>query len=292
MIVLTGNDYIYISKLEDVPVEDGDEIIVINLLQEDHNGQDQHLSNLRPRNHPGSDTFDEDRTDQVEDRNYSPRRSSGNKGGNFASRGDHAGRQWEESHTLQSARAPSQPGNNGGAITSRGDNAGRQWEESHTLQSARAPSQPGNNGGAITLNEKRSSPMALLYDNRRSSPNPDHGAGSRSNDKIRQSFKCPRFSGQTKEWKNWNKGFMRYLSIWELEHVVQPDFLDVAPLTNEKLRDNKMVYFILEDAVQSSPLAASYVRQAPLNNGFEAYYTLYDGFVFAGTTTATLLLND
>ncbi len=51
--------------------------------------------------------------------------------------------------------------------------------------------------------------------------------------------------------------------IWELEHVVQPDFLDVAPLTNEKLRDNKMVYFILEDAVQSSPLAASYVAKHP-----------------------------
>jgi hypothetical protein len=53
-----------------------------------------------------------------------------------------------------------------------------------------------------------------------------------------------------------------------------------------------MVYFIIEDAVQSSPLAAPYVRQAPLNNGFEAYYTLHDGFVFAGTTTATLLLNE
>jgi hypothetical protein len=53
-----------------------------------------------------------------------------------------------------------------------------------------------------------------------------------------------------------------------------------------------MVYYIIEDAVQSSPLAASYVRQAPINNGFEAYYILHDGFVFAGTTTATLLLNE
>jgi hypothetical protein len=29
-----------------------------------------------------------------------------------------------------------------------------------------------------------------------------------------------------------------------------------------------------------------------LNNGFEAYYTLHDGYVFAGATTATLLLNE
>ena len=38
-----------------------------------------------------------------------------------------------------------------------------------------------------------------------------------------------------------------------------------------------MVYYILEDAVQLSPLAASYVRKAPVDNGFEAYYTLHDG---------------
>ena len=53
-----------------------------------------------------------------------------------------------------------------------------------------------------------------------------------------------------------------------------------------------MVFYIIEDSVQNSPLASSYVRQAPLNNGFEAYYLLHDGFVFAGTTTATLLLNE
>jgi len=64
------------------------------------------------------------------------------------------------------------------------------------------------------------------------------------------------------------------------------------PLTPVKKRDNKMVYYIIEDSVQNSPLAASYVRQAPVNNGFEAYYTLHDGFVFAGTSTATLLLNE
>ncbi len=53
-----------------------------------------------------------------------------------------------------------------------------------------------------------------------------------------------------------------------------------------------MVYYIIDDSVQNSPLAATYVRQAALNNGFEAYYTLHDGYVFAGSTTATLLLNE
>ena len=114
----------------------------------------------------------------------------------------------------------------------------------------------------------------------------------KSYDKIRQSFKCPKFSGQARDWKMWDKGFWRYLSIWELEYVLDPSFFDELPLTTDKRRDNKLVYFIIEDSVQNSTLAMSYVRKAALNNGFEAYYTLHDGYVFAGATTATLLLNE
>ena len=114
----------------------------------------------------------------------------------------------------------------------------------------------------------------------------------RSYDKIRQNFKCPKFSGQARDWKIWDKGFWRYLSIWELEYVLDPAFFDEIPLSPEKRRDNKLVYFIIEDAVQNSTLATSYIKQAPLGNGFEAYYVLHDGYVFAGSTTATLLLNE
>jgi hypothetical protein len=115
---------------------------------------------------------------------------------------------------------------------------------------------------------------------------------SRSHDKIKQSFKCPRFSGQTKDWKLWNKGFLRFLSIWDLDYVVDPNFFEETPITESKIRDNKLVYYILEDATQGSPLASAYVRQAPIKNGFEAYYTLLDGFVFSGTTSSTILLNE
>jgi hypothetical protein len=115
---------------------------------------------------------------------------------------------------------------------------------------------------------------------------------SRSQDKIKQTFKCPRFSGNTKDWKLWNKGFQRYLSIWDLEYVLLPDFFDDLPLSSAKVNDNKLVDYILEDATQASPLASSYLRQAPLQNGFEAYYTLHDGFVFAASTASTILLNE
>jgi hypothetical protein len=121
---------------------------------------------------------------------------------------------------------------------------------------------------------------------------PSNSLDPRSYDKIRQSFKCPRFSGQAKEWKMWDKGFLRYLSIWELDYVLNPSFFDVLPLSSAQRRDNKLVYFVIKEAVQASPLALSYIRQVPVHNGFEAYYTLHDGYVFAGTTTATLMLNE
>jgi hypothetical protein len=119
--------------------------------------------------------------------------------------------------------------------------------------------------------------------NKSSMASPVGGGESRGHDKIKQSFKCPRFSGNAKDWKIWHKGFVRFLSIWDLDYVLDPSFFDDFPLSVQKIHDNKMVYFILEDATQGSPLAASYVRQAPVKNGFEAYYTLHDGFVFAGS---------
>jgi hypothetical protein len=115
---------------------------------------------------------------------------------------------------------------------------------------------------------------------------------SKSLEKLKQAFKCPRFSGNAKDWKTWDKGFQRYLAIWDLDHILDPSFFTDAPLSDRKLKENKIVYYLLEDATQGSPLAASYVRQAPIQNGFEAYYTLHDGFVFAGATTSTLLLNE
>ncbi len=118
------------------------------------------------------------------------------------------------------------------------------------------------------------------------------GRVTKGHDKIKQAFKCPRFSGNAKDWKIWNKGFLRFLSIWDIDYVLDPSFFDELSLSAQKVNDNKMVYFILEDATQGSPLAASYVRQAPVKNGFEAYYTLHDGFVFAGSTSSTILLNE
>jgi hypothetical protein len=53
---------------------------------------------------------------------------------------------------------------------------------------------------------------------------------------------------------------------------------------------NKVVYFLIEEAVAVGTLAAKYVRQAPKWNGHEAYLLLYNRFVFSGAQTATILL--
>ncbi len=74
--------------------------------------------------------------------------------------------------------------------------------------------------------------------------------------------------------------------------MLHPECFEETPLPKWKMKDNKFVYYILEDATQGSALASSYVRHVRIENGFEAYYTLQDGFVFAGATASTILINE
>ena len=204
------------GKLEDVPVEDGDEIMVINLLQEEQEEKDQPRSHLRsgkrPSDHQDSEFVNEDA--DANTRGAGTPGRSGNNREDYNTHGNHAGQRWEgsqpvypggglrnhrgELHPLKGARASSRPGTNGEANLCESPQ-GFQRGESHSLTNARAPSQPGTNGGAFTLQKEGDSPRALVFDNRRSSPT--HDPGSRAHDKIRQVFKCPRFSGQPKDWK-------------------------------------------------------------------------------------------
>jgi hypothetical protein len=87
----------------------------------------------------------------------------------------------------------------------------------------------------------------------------------------------------------WNQGFVRYLSINHLDHVIEENFLLVA-LTGDLQDDNKLVYYILEDAVAGSPTASKYVRRAAMWNGNEAYRFLYSGFALSDPASAAILL--
>jgi hypothetical protein len=108
--------------------------------------------------------------------------------------------------------------------------------------------------------------------------------------KMLGNFKLPKFDGNSRYWKTWDKTFIRFLSIHQLDFVIEESFLDVLPLSPSDFGANKMVYYILEDAITPGSLAAKYLRQAAKWNGHEAYSTLYHGYVFSGPQTMALLL--
>jgi hypothetical protein len=88
----------------------------------------------------------------------------------------------------------------------------------------------------------------------------DQGSFS-AGSKMLGSFKLPKFDGASRSWKTWDKAFIRFLSIHQLDYVVEEFFLDVLPLSPNNFSANKMVYYIIEDAVTPGSIAAKYVRQ-------------------------------
>jgi hypothetical protein len=103
-------------------------------------------------------------------------------------------------------------------------------------------------------------------------------------------FKLPKFDGNARHWKTWDKTFVRFLSIHQLDFVLDEAFLAILPFSPQDFGANKMVYYILEDAITPGSLAAKYLRQAAKWNGNETYSKLYNGYVFSGPQTMSLLL--
>jgi hypothetical protein len=127
------------------------------------------------------------------------------------------------------------------------------------------------------LNQHRISPT-------QDSPLPQLGS------KLLATFKLPKFDGVAKSWKPWEKSFQRFLGIHQLDHVLEEHFLDTLWTAPGAKAANKMVYFLVEDAVAPGTLASRLVRQATKWNGHEAFVLLRNGYVFNGPQTATILL--
>jgi hypothetical protein len=72
--------------------------------------------------------------------------------------------------------------------------------------------------------------------------------------------------------------------------VLEEDFLSTLWTASGTKAANKMVYFLVEDAVATGTLASRLVRQATKWNGHEAFTLLRNGYVFNGPQTATILL--
>jgi hypothetical protein len=108
--------------------------------------------------------------------------------------------------------------------------------------------------------------------------------------KLLAMFKLPKFDGVARSWKAWEKSFTRFLSIHGLDHVLEVEFLTILWTVPGAKAANKMVYFLIEDAVATGTLASKLVRQATKWHGHEAFTLLRNGYVFNGPQTATILL--
>jgi hypothetical protein len=108
--------------------------------------------------------------------------------------------------------------------------------------------------------------------------------------KLLASFKLPKFDGVARNWKGWEKAFTRFLGIHQLDHVLEENFLDSLWTAPGAKAANKMVFFLVEDAVATGTLASRLIRQATKWNGHEAFIMLRNGYVFNGPQTATILL--
>ena len=108
--------------------------------------------------------------------------------------------------------------------------------------------------------------------------------------KLLASFKLPKFDGVARNWKGWEKAFSRFLGIHQLDHVLEENFLESLWTAPGAKAANKMVFFLVEDAVATGTLASRLVRQATKWNGHEAFVMLRNGYVFNGPQTATILL--
>jgi hypothetical protein len=108
--------------------------------------------------------------------------------------------------------------------------------------------------------------------------------------KLLSTFKLPRFDGVAKSWKGWEKSFQRFLGFHQLDYVLEEDFPTQLWTIPGAKAANKMVFFLIEDAVAVGTLASKLVRQATKWDGHGAFVILRDGYVFNGPQTATILL--
>ena len=109
--------------------------------------------------------------------------------------------------------------------------------------------------------------------------------------KLLGNFRLTKFNGTSRQWTAWNKSFTRYLSIHQLDYVIEDGFLDLLPYSQDAFAANKLVYYIIEDALEVGTLGTKYFRMAAKWNGHQAYFCLHDAYVMSGPQTASLLLS-
>jgi hypothetical protein len=95
------------------------------------------------------------------------------------------------------------------------------------------------------------------------------------------------FSGLQADFKLFEQALWRVAAVNDLEFT-----LDALYSTSEHFdfRDNKILYYLLEQAVSGSVVAYSHFKKAPKYDGNRAYFALREAYVFSGQANGAILL--
>jgi len=98
----------------------------------------------------------------------------------------------------------------------------------------------------------------------------------------------PKFTGETKDWADWDQALRRVAALNNLEQCLEPGYC--SDFENFDAHDNKVLFFMIQKAVENSAAAMSFFNTAACPNGSAAYFALHDGFTFNGVTEGAILL--
>ena len=100
--------------------------------------------------------------------------------------------------------------------------------------------------------------------------------------------KLDTFSGLQIDFKGWCRNLMRVAGANDLEATLDPSYRPGA--AGFDARHNKLLYYLIQKAVEDSPEAHGHFKLAPQYDGNAAYYRLRENYVFSSQAEAALLL--
>ena len=105
---------------------------------------------------------------------------------------------------------------------------------------------------------------------------------------IGELSKLTTFTGNQVEFKSWCNSLWRVAGVNDMEDALEPTYRPGTQGFDAK--KNKVLYYLIEKAVEDSVVAHSHFKRAPRFDGNAAYFQLRDAYVFTSQAEAALLL--
>jgi len=114
------------------------------------------------------------------------------------------------------------------------------------------------------------------------------GGGPNLTKMVGELSKLSDFSGQQADFKVWEQELRRVAAVNDLEITLDPLYRPGEPRFDA--RHNKILYFLIQRAVEHSVEAHAHFQKAAQFDGNHAYFLLRDAYVFAAHAEGALLL--